>query len=129
MLAPDLSILGNSTTFWQASLHAAPSAAPDAGTKAAGQEAESVVLSVGTVSTAPDGGERITVGGRPARFVTEVSAPKPPLIRSSVVVDLGAGMLLTVSGSSSAVGRADLVRIAEGARVDDDADLSWLGTR
>jgi hypothetical protein len=128
VVIPNLTIVGNSERFWQASLYAQPPA-PKTDAKAAGQDSASVVLSVGTVTEAPAGGEQITVDGRPARFVVRAAEPKPPLIRSYVVVELGDGMLLTVAGMGSAISRADLVRIAATARVEDAADLSWLGAR
>lgn len=81
-------------------------------------------VSVGTLTSAPAGGDPLIVDGRPARFVTRPSKESPyPL--NYLVVELGEGRLLTLFGGK--VTRDELVAIAEQVDVDPTPDLSWLG--
>lgn len=133
---PGVGIDGDSARFWQARVYAeAPTRAAqvDPSTAAekvdpSGQDPLSVVLTVGTETAAPSGGESTTVGGRPARFVTHMPEPGRPRKHSYVVVDLGGGLQLTVLATNPPVSRAALTRIAEQAEVDPSPDVAWLGT-
>ncbi|HYN96454.1 MAG TPA: hypothetical protein VES42_21645 [Pilimelia sp.] len=86
-------------------------------------------VSVGFASTAPAGGEKITVGGRPARLVVrKIEGPAAKTRGATgtmfLVVELGGGRLLTVVGDG--MPRAEFLALAEGIRVTGVPDTSWL---
>jgi len=79
----------------------------------------SVTISVGTVTEAPKGGVKLTVAGRPARYV------KSPRAGYYLVVNLGAGRQTTVLGIG--LDKAAMITLAEGVRLVETPDLGWIG--
>ncbi|MET0496316.1 MAG: hypothetical protein ABW000_24580 [Actinoplanes sp.] len=81
-----------------------------------------VSITMGTATRAPQGGTNLRVAGRPARYV---KAPSP---RENyfLVVELGAGRLLTVS--SSLLSQAEMIKLAEGTGPVTAAALPWIGS-
>lgn len=77
-----------------------------------------MTVSIGTVTPAPpNGGEALTVRGRPARMVEASYSPG----RWCLVVDLGEGLQLTVCaylGGPDPLTKQDLIRTAEHAEID-----------
>ncbi len=118
---------GNSRTAWQCTVNAG---------RSSDGPGRNVDIALGTGTEAPQGGEATTVAGRPARFVTRDTYPIPGKLETDVylVVDLGEGLLLTLTDSGLAeVGpapytRTELVHLAEGIEVGP-AEVSWLGAR
>jgi len=86
-----------------------------------------VYARLGRGTDAPDGGESIVVGGRPARLVWRPIGNGVPGEHTYVVVPLGSGLTLTVFAIVPDLSRADLERIAGGIEVGAVPDLSWLG--
>jgi hypothetical protein len=118
-------VSGDSPGKWMARL-----SAEEPSTGAEGKVRRSVMASISPTTTAPAGGEQLTVGGHPARLVKRADIPE--LDMTYLVVDLGGGTLLTVLGhgpNENPVTRDDLIRVAEHATPDDQADASWIGTR
>lgn len=139
-LSPSVEIMGNWRTSWLATMYVEqPSLAPAPEPSTAedksklerrrGRDPLRVVLTIGTQTEAPAGGERIKVGGRPARFVSRTVPVKETFEQFSVVVELGDRRLLTATTSDASTSRADLLRIAEHVEVGDGPDLSWIGSR
>jgi hypothetical protein len=86
-----------------------------------GEPSGQVSISVGTATSAPQGGSERLVGGRPARLV------KTSTGTSYLVVTLGGGRLLTVR--SSVLPEVQLSRLAEGVGSPAAGKLSWIGSR
>ena len=84
------------------------------------EPSSSVTISVGTVTEAPKGGAKLTVAGRPARYV------KSPRAGYYLVVNLGSGRQLTVLG----IGRdkAAMIVLAESVQPVDAPELEWIGS-
>jgi hypothetical protein len=84
-------------------------------------------VAIAPTTTAPEGGEALTVDGYPARLVARTE-----FRQLFLVVDLGTRGLLTVVANwpdPRPLTRDDLVRIAENVTVEDSADVAWIGTR
>jgi hypothetical protein len=111
-----LEITGNSSRSWRARV--------EVGTPAPGGGTSVLSVEFGASTSATDGGERLTVGGRPARLVTR-ELPGGSQLRY-LVVELSSTRLLTVI--SEYLNRDQLVKVAEGTRTSEP-DLSWLGDR
>ena len=79
---------------------------------------------VGTTTDAPDGGERLVVGGRPARHPVRADEAGKDL--RYLVVELGQGRLMTLVGSGGGLDLAVLGKVAAPVETDPAA-LSWLG--
>lgn len=75
-------------------------------------------LSIGV----PDGGEAITVAGRPGRYVER--AVEGSMVVPYVVVDMGQGRFITVIANG--VSRADMIKVAANVEVTGEPDLAWL---
>ncbi len=126
---------GDSPTRWMAALNAEELNAEEPVASEGGKQGKegsiprSVMASISPTTTAPAGGEELTVGGHPARLVKRTDIPE--LTMTYLVVDLGGGTLLTVLGhgpNDNPITRDDLIRIAEHATPGDPADASWVGT-
>jgi hypothetical protein len=114
--ALSLEITGNSASSWRSRT--------EVGMPAPGGGSSVLSVEYGTSTSATGGGERLTVGGRPARLVTRI-LPGGGQLRY-LVVELPSRRLLTVV--SEYLDREQLVTVAEGVRVTEP-DLSWLGGR
>ncbi|GAA0713845.1 hypothetical protein Drose_26060 [Dactylosporangium roseum] len=128
-------ISGDAPTAWRAAVTAtqrnANGAPGDASTAptghSAGSNQRSISVSLSPTTTAPAGGESLTVNGLPARFVV----PERPLSLQYLVVDLGEDKKLTVLGishTSDPLNRNDLIRVAEQATAGDPAAAAWIAT-
>ena len=137
-MAPKLAqFAGDSADRWQLELTAYgknPTASPpptsEKGGKEGGQDPNrGIYARLGRTTDAPDGGESITVAGRPARLVVRpIEGPKPmPMEHAYVVVELGSGLKLTVFSVFPDVSRDDLIATAAAVEVGPTPDLSWLG--
>lgn len=121
-------VSGDSPTAWFAQL-SAEGAGPAGADKASGTPS-GLMVSLGPTTGAPAGGRTLTVAGRPARLVDRTGAPYGITVRY-LVVDRGAGSLLTVTASWSAVSPLtdeDLIRVARNTEVDG-AGQRWIGSR
>jgi hypothetical protein len=123
-------VSGPSTAAWRGQILASPSpAAPSSWTpETAGRtnpavDTGTVVLTVGGVSEAPAGGTELTVGGRPARHLTDTD--QAGARRAYLVVDLGSGRLMTLVGVG--VGLDVLSKVAERTEITSAA-TDWLGS-
>jgi hypothetical protein len=130
-------ISGDSPTAWLAQLAAvtapaageAAPATPPSG-KETKEEPRTITVSLSPTTTAPAGGEQVTVGGCPGRLVTRRDLPGANMLY--LVVDLGEGRLLTVIGSwptANPLTRDDLIRVAANATPGDAGAAAWIGTR
>jgi hypothetical protein len=82
---------------------------------------------LGPTTDAPDGGETITVAGRPARLVVRPTAV-PGTEDNFVVVELASGLKLTVFAVLPNFSREDLIATAAAVEVGKTIpDLSWMG--
>jgi hypothetical protein len=116
-------VVGTSATDWTARYHVDGVAKGDK---------RYLTVTAARSTPAPDGGEAVPVGERSGRFVTRAT---PGVATTAfLVVDLGAGLLLTVeawsavdAGGASA-GVDPLRRIALETRFDG-APLAWIGSR
>jgi hypothetical protein len=124
------SVVGNSPTNWQATLDCTlPNSDGSPTSSSAKPTATGLRVSLGPTTTAPAGGEALTVGEHAARLVA--LAPSLGFTRRYLVVDLGAGQLLTLDQGwtgPSEPSRADLVRIAERVTLGTPAETAWIGT-
>jgi len=125
---------GDSATAWQLEVSALrpPDANPVPPSDKASKEGMDsgerwVYARLGRGTDAPDGGESIVVGGRPARLVWRPIGNGVPGEHTYVVVPLGSRLTLTVFAIVPDLSRADLERIAGGIEVGAVPDLSWLG--
>jgi hypothetical protein len=130
-------VSGDAPTAWLARLTvedlrtsdgtaAGASAGPSRPATNRGQGSISVFLSPTT--TAPAGGQNLTVSGRPARLVARADRP---LSMQYLVVDLGHDKKLTVLGiapKSNPMNDNDLIRIAEHATPGDSTEVAWIAT-
>ncbi|MEV0127923.1 hypothetical protein AB0H83_05575 [Dactylosporangium sp. NPDC050688] len=116
-------VSGDSPAAWMAMLGAHQQ--PTSGSSASSQRSITVSLSPTTI--APAGGRSLTVNGHPARLVIRTDRP---MDMRYVVVDLGDGRKLTVSGVSRAdpLTDDDLIRVAEHAAPSDPVDVAWIAT-
>jgi hypothetical protein len=114
--ALSLELTGNSASSWRSRT--------EVGTPAPGGGSGVLSVEYGTSTSATGGGERLTVGGRPARLVTR-DLPGGGQLRY-LAVELPSRRFLTVL--SEYLDRDQLVTVAEGVRVTAP-DLSWLGDR
>ncbi|GIJ63423.1 hypothetical protein [Virgisporangium aurantiacum] len=137
-MAPKLAqFAGDSADRWQLELTAygkIPGASPpptsEKDVKEGGQDPDrGIYARLGRSTDAPDGGESITVAGRPARIVIrDIEGPKPmPFQHVYVVVELASGLKLTVSSVLPDVSRDDLLATAAAIEVGPGPDLGWLG--
>lgn len=134
-MAPKLAqFAGDSADRWQLELTAygrKPGAAPTPTSKEEKTEDpdRGIYVRLGRTTDAPDGGESITVAGRPARIVVrEIEGPKPvPGQHAYVVVELASGLKLTVFSVLPDVSRDDLIATAAAIEIGPAPDLSWLG--
>ncbi|MEU4689383.1 hypothetical protein [Actinoplanes sp. NPDC023714] len=95
---------------------------PAAGKEKARVGAGEVTVTVGESTDAPDGGRQLTVAGRPARQPQRTDEAGKGLLY--LVVDLGGGRLLTLTGTGLTLD--DATRIAEQLQIRPDG-LDWLG--
>ena len=116
-------VSGDSPAAWMAMLSAQQQPAP--GGSASSQR--SITVSLSPTTTAPAGGRSLTVNGHPARLVIRTDRP---MDMRYVVVDLGDGRKLTVSGVSRADPLTDdeLIQVAEHAAPSDPVDVAWIAT-
>ena len=126
---------GDSATDWQLEVSALrpPDADPVPPTDKASKEGMDsgerwIYARLGRGTDAPDGGESIVVGGRPARVVARPIGNGVPGEQAYVVVPLESGLTLTVFSIVPDVSRADLEKVAAAVQVGAVPDLSWLGT-
>lgn len=135
-LPADLSVCsvevsGDSPTSWFARLDAEVTVpvSPTPDGAAAKMAPRDIMVTLSPTTTAPAGGQRLTVSGHPARLVTRTDIPE--LNMRYLVVDLGAGRLLTVIAQwpgTNPITQADMVKVAEHASLDPTPDVSWIGT-
>jgi hypothetical protein len=83
----------------------------------------SVSVEYGTLTSAPDGGDNITVGGRRGRYVERTIDGKVAV--AFVVVEAGQGRFITVIAND--VTRDDMIKVAANVEVTGEPDLAWLG--
>jgi hypothetical protein len=81
-----------------------------------------VSITVGAATRAPQGGTALRAGGHPARYVKEPGRS----LRYSLVVEIGAGRLLTVSAAR--LSQAEMIELAEDTGSVTAADLPWIGS-
>lgn len=81
-----------------------------------------VSITVGMETRAPKGGTNLQVAGHPARYV---KAPDPK-VSYFLVVELGAGRLLTVSAGT--LSQAEMIELAAGTGPVTAAVLPWIGS-
>jgi hypothetical protein len=110
-----VTVSGSSPTDWTAEVAWRPDS----------KGGRNVTVTARTGTTAPSGGERLTVAGHRARYLKEQGG-------SYLVVDLGDGIQLKVEVAPGSQGRAlssdVLTSIVESTDVDRSS-LRWLGTR
>jgi hypothetical protein len=129
-------VSGDSPAVWLAQLtvEAIPPAGPtippaDKEGKEAKEGPRYISVSLSPTTTAPAGGEQVTVGGRPGRFVTR---PDLDVNMLYLVVELADGRLLTVIANwptSDPLTRDDLLRVAAEATPGDPDAAAWVGDR
>jgi hypothetical protein len=125
-------ISGNSAARWQLeiSAHGKQAAAPVNGVDKKMTSADrGLYAKLGATTDAPEGGESITVGGRPARIIVRpIEQPMPTRMEHAwVVVELASGLKLTVFTVIPDVSREDLLAAAAAVQVGAVPDLGWLG--
>ncbi len=116
--------VGRSPSSWHAALRLSGSVQATEGPASKPGPPPMLTVALGTETLAPQGGEALTVGGHPARYVVAKVAGGT-IDLPYVVVDLGGGLLLTISALDTP--REQLVQVAEGVTHDPAADLSWIG--
>ncbi|BCJ39461.1 hypothetical protein GCM10010168_62910 [Actinoplanes ianthinogenes] len=123
-----VTVSGDTEQTWRASVLAGkvvPATGHDKNgkDKKAGADGQ-LSVTVGSGTDAPDGGEKLTVGGHPARH------PKrsEPFAQSMLylVVDLGGGRQMTLIGEGAGITLDDLTKIAEQAEISKSAP-DWIG--
>jgi hypothetical protein len=122
-------VSGPSATAWRAEAGVASLTQPEIGPGKTGKEnghalAASLTVVVGGTTDAPSGGQRLTVGGRPARHPVRTDEPGKRLIY--LVVDLGPGRLMTLVGQGGGLTLDDLAKVAEHTEIST-AGQDWLG--
>jgi hypothetical protein len=121
-----VTVSGPSATAWRAEISAGRRPVASRGPEKSVADSSSVSVVVGTVIEAPAGGEKLTVGGRPARHPVRTDAAGHGL--TYLVVDLGQGRVMTLIGEGITLG--DLTRIAAEADLTPigftPKDLGWL---
>ena len=120
-----VSVEGDTPTSWLASFDAP--VAP----RFMGDEPRTLTISVGTTNHGA-GGERLTVGGRPARLIKGNTGEGPLVVSYLLIVDVGRGLELTVSaflGPPGDLTEEEFLRTAEAVTIDPNPDLGWLGGR
>jgi hypothetical protein len=118
-----IEFVGNSPTSYLAKVHLRESTAP---TESKTIVPSTISIAVGTVTTAPNGGEPLTVAGRPARLIAGTQPMGSQTVSTvAIAVDLGAGKWLTISGRE--ITREQAIAVAEQVQVIADADRSWIG--
>jgi hypothetical protein len=133
-MAPKLAqFAGDSADRWQLELTAHgknPAASPPPASEKGGRDPDrGIYVRLGRTTDAPDGGESITVAGRPARLVVRpIEGPQPvPMEHARLVVELASGLKLTVFSVFPDVSRDDLIATAAAIEIGPTPDLSWLG--
>ena len=122
-----ITVSGQSAATWRAEVAAAqpaPELPPDKSKMEGKAGPGSLSVTVGSTAEAPAGGTELTVGGRPARHPVRADQPGRDLIY--LVVDLGAGRVMTLVGQGDGLTLADLTKVAEQAEITP-AGLDWLG--
>ncbi len=127
-------IEGRAATMWQAVVtvggpRAEPTGSPTAGADGMPAPAFAAHIGIGTETSAPDGGEKATVGGRSARLVATGGGTGDKSL--CLVVELANHLLLTVTDRTTtpqdALTRDEMIKIAESVAVDGEPDSAWIG--
>jgi hypothetical protein len=116
-------VSGDSPTNWL--VYEAAEAAAQTSGKESKEAPQSVSVFLSPTTTAPNGGQPLTVGGHPARVVDRTDIPNMRYL----VVNLGSGKLLTVVAewpSAQPLTTADMVKVAEHATPVTPADTAWI---
>ncbi|WP_436531312.1 hypothetical protein [Actinoplanes sp. HUAS TT8] len=131
MVTAGATVSGPSAGVWRASINAARRevSSPTVGQDEQGEPVQgtgvadtaSIFVVVGTTTDAPSGGEKLTIGGRPARHPVNTNPGAKDFVY--LVVDLGHGRLMTLTGLGAAFD--DLVKVAEQAQITP-VGLDWL---